>query len=108
MRQSWIRVSALLPLNKKVVALPSDGSRFAWIAALCAGKFCEQAGTWESEAQWREAMGKRARWMDEFIRVGLLVKTDGGRVQVKNWEEWQSDPGVTERVRKHRETTKER
>lgn len=104
MKQGWIRVSSLLPLNKKVVALPSDGARFAWIATLCAGKFCESPGRWESEAQWREAMGKRSRWMDEFIRVGLMVK-EGDRICVKNWEEWQTDPTVTERVKRHRETS---
>ena len=104
MRQSWIRVSTLLPLNKKVVRLPSDGARFAWIAALCAAKFCEQPGVWESEEQWREAMGKRSRWLEAFVGVGLMVKADTGRLSVKNWEEWQTDPGVTERVRRHRET----
>jgi hypothetical protein len=102
-RASWIRVSALLPRNKKIVALPSDGARFAWIAALCAGKFCEQPGVWESEAQWQESLGRRSRWLEAFITSGLMSRTDAGRVQVKNWEEWQSDPGVTDRVRKHRQ-----
>jgi len=100
MRASWIRVSALLPRNKKMVALPSDSARFAWIVALCAGTFCDQPGAWESEAQWKEAMGRRAHWIEDFIRVGLMLKTDAGRVAVKNWEEWQSDP--TARTRKER------
>lgn len=103
MRQSWIRVSALLPLNKKVVALPSDGARFAWIAALCAGKFCEQPGVWDSEAQWNEALGRRSRWLEAFVNVGLMTKTDTGRISVKSWEQWQSDPNVTDRVRRHRQ-----
>lgn len=104
MRASWIRVSAIMPLHEKVVALPSDAARFGWIATLCAGKFCEKPGTWASEAQFREALGRRSKWLPDFLRVQLLETTEGGAVRVKNWDRWQTDPGVTERVRKHRET----
>jgi len=91
-----------MPLNDKIISLPSDGARFAWIATLCAGKFCEEPGVWVSEGQWQVSLGRRARWLPEFVRVGLMTKAESGRIAVKNWERWQTDPGVTERVRKHR------
>ena len=107
MRQSWIRVSVLLHKDAKLVALPSDAARFSWIVTLCEGKFTEPPGIWQNEAHFRAALGGRSRWLPAFLEAGLMEQTEGGKIRVKNWEKWQSDPSVTERVRKHRRNAAE-
>lgn len=80
-----------------MVALPSDGARFAWIVTLCEGKFADPPGHWQNEAHFRASLGQRAKWLPAFVEAGLMDATEGGRVRVKNWEKWQTDPTAKER-----------
>lgn len=97
MRQSWIRVSALVSKDARLVALPSDAARFAWIVVLGEGKFTDTPGRWENEAHFRAAMGARSRWIEDFITAGLLTRADDGTLAVRAWSKWQTDPTAGKR-----------
>ena len=97
MRQSWIRVSALISKDARLVALPSDAARFAWIVTLGEGKFTDTPGKWESEAHYRASLGARTRWLEEFVKAGLMERSDSGALSVRAWAKWQTDPTAVKR-----------
>lgn len=97
MRQSWIRVSALIAQDDKVSSLPSDSARFAWIVALGMGKFTDKPGTWQSEAHFKASLHGRARFLEAFVAAGLMGRSSDGALRILKWDKWQSDPTATER-----------
>lgn len=97
MRQSWIRVSALIAKDARLVALPSDAARFAWIVVLGEGKFTDTPGKWEGEAHFKASLGARSRWLEDFVGAGLIEKADDGALRVKAWQKWQTDPTAAKR-----------
>lgn len=107
MRGDWLRLHYHAPKSPKVMALPSDAARWAWIVALCEAKQQTREGGWASEAHLRSVLGRHARHLPALIEARLVVQMDDGRMLIRDWTEWQSDyrsdPTHAERQRRYRE-----
>lgn len=112
MRTDWLRLHYHAPKNAKILSLPSDAARWAWVVALTEGKQQTKPGEWVSESHLRACLGRLARYVPDLIRAGLLDITPGGAVVVHDWNEWQSDqrydPTAAARQQRHRAATRER
>lgn len=95
-------VDALIVRNGKIVHLPSDSARWAYVVALGAGKFETPIGVFRSGPQMKVAMGRYGRYVKELVSAGLVEVTEIGEYQIHDYMEWQS-VSSTERVRRHRE-----
>lgn len=54
-----------------MTALPSDAARYGWIVALGEAKLLQRSGSF-TPGQWREVMGRHARYLKDYTSVGLL------------------------------------
>jgi hypothetical protein len=83
--------------NAKILSLPSDSARWAYVRLLEAAK--PLGGSFASEAQLRSLMGDYYRHCRQLRLTGLLKGLD-----VHDWNEHQSDPDPTaaKRMREYR------
>jgi len=99
----WIRVMADVHRHPKVVALPSDPARWAFIVVLAEGKAV--GGRWESERHFRAYCGALARHLPALVGVGLLER-DGEAILIHDWDQYQrepkADPTAADRMRRKR------
>ena len=107
MRGDWLRLHYHAPKSPKVMALPSDAARWAWIVALCEAKQQTREGEWASEAHLRAVLGRHAKHLQALIEARLVVRMKDGRMLINSWNEWQTDfrhdPTHAERQRRYRE-----
>lgn len=71
MAEPWVAIVATVRRNEKLTALPSDTARWGFIVALGEAKLLYRQGTF-TPGQWAELMGRYARLLPEYIRVGLI------------------------------------
>lgn len=91
--RDWLRLAFLAPRHPKVVTLPNDGARWAWIVALCEAKMQSPEGRWVSDEHFRACLGVYGRYAPALYQAGLVDLLPDGRVVVHNWTAWQ-DPRV--------------
>lgn len=89
--RDWLRLSTRAYTHPKVVALPSDAARWAWIASLSVAKVQTPEGTFASEPHATECLGRHARHLAALLAAGLLERHEDGRITVHDWPEWQTD-----------------
>ncbi len=87
MRGDWLRLHYHAPKNPKVMGLPSDAARWAWVVALCEAKQQMTEGEWASEKHLRGVLGRHARHLPVLPacvvregRVGFEPTTRGLKV----------------------------
>jgi hypothetical protein len=91
-----------IAIDPDVAELPSDAARYAWVLTICEAK--RVGGEWSSSAHYRASLGERSRWLDRFVKEGLLVKANDGTIRPRAYERWQSDlPAAAERMRRYRD-----
>lgn len=71
MPDPWVAIEATVRRNGKLASLPSDVARWGWVVMLGEAKLLRRAGTF-TPAQWPEAMGRFARYLDAYLSAGLL------------------------------------
>lgn len=116
-RDPYVAVDATIRKNHKLAALSSDAARLGWIyVGLGEAKLQRPSGKFATRAHWDEVAGRFARYLREYIAVGLLEEaprlcdrcratwgdTPGGTLIVHDWHRHQSDPGAAERAEKFR------
>ncbi len=67
----WVAVEATIRRSKKMTALPNDSARWGFIVALGECKLLYQSGGM-TPGQWSEQMGRFARYLRDYIAVGLV------------------------------------
>lgn len=71
MADPWVAVKATIRKSDGIVALPNDSARWGFIVALGETKLYGRQGSMTPE-QWPELMGRFARYLDDYIRAGLV------------------------------------
>ena len=99
---TWLRVDADMPWHDKVVGLPNDTARFAFVKALCAAKI--RGRSTFTAASLREQLGSHARAIPALVTAGLLDE-QGDMLTVHDFEEYQRKAGQVERQQRHRSVT---
>jgi hypothetical protein len=99
---SWITMDTKLPDHPKMAALPNDTARYGWILTLLEAKEQKAPGTFATANHFRHVLGKYGRYLQDYIKVGLLDEV-GGHIEVHDWSEYQRDRTATERQRRHRD-----
>lgn len=80
-----ILIDARIASNPKILDLPSDSARWAWIATLGAAKLERPAGAFTSRRQLAHLLGPYAEHIDALLEAGLLEETEDGRLVVHDW-----------------------
>lgn len=116
-RDPYVAVDATIRKNHKLAALSSDAARLGWIyVGLGEAKLQRPSGKFATRAHWDEVAGRFARYLREYIAVGLLEESPtlcdrcretwgdvpAGTLIVHDWHRHQSDPGAAERAEKFR------
>jgi hypothetical protein len=113
-----VLVEATVRRNAKLASLPSDSARLGYFYLLGDAKLSEPApGQFASKAVFRDVTGRWARWLDDYIKVGLLelaprlcpkcktawsaMPPKSGVLVVHDWQEHQYDPRKIERQREY-------
>lgn len=99
---TWIRLDADMPWHEKIIALPNDTARFAFVKMLCAAKVRSRSSF--SPGSLREMLGTHARAIPALVAAGLLDEEDGKFV-VHDFEDYQRRALQAERQQRHRSVT---
>jgi hypothetical protein len=100
---TWLRVDADMPWHDKIVGLPNDTARFAFVKVLCAAKI--RGRSTFTAASLREQLGSHARSIPALIAAGLLDEK-GGVVTVHDFEDYQRRAGHAEVMQRSRERSR--
>lgn len=87
-RDPQVLVSARIADHEKLIHLPSDAARWGWIVVLGRAKLRRPAGRFPSRSVLAHDLGRYARFVDDYLRVGLLEDRDGCLV-VHDWSKHQ-------------------
>lgn len=102
---TWLRVDADMPWHDKVVGLPNDTARFAFVKVLCAAKI--RGRSTFSKGALKESLGSHARAIPALVAAGLLEESDGGeRLSVHGFDEYQHRAGHAEAQQRYREKSR--
>lgn len=103
---TWLRVDADMPWHDKVVGLPNDTARFAYIKAMCSAKIRGRSSF--SKGSLKESLGSHARAIPALVAAGLLdVSEDGERYSVHDFDDYQRRASHAEVMRRSRERSRE-
>jgi hypothetical protein len=102
---TWLRVDADMPWHDKVVGLPNDTARFAFVKVLCAAKIRGRSAF--SKGSLKEQLGSHARAIPALVAAGLIdVDEDGQRYSVHGFDEYQRRAGHAESQQRYRERSR--
>jgi len=108
MGKRWLKVAAEMPRDAKLVELNSDAARWAFVAILCAAKEQTPGGRWVNRKHLVACIRpSEAKHIGALIGAGLLSEDETG-IEVSGWAKWQIDPTGNERLKRFRETEKQR
>jgi hypothetical protein len=113
-----VLIEATIRRNAKLASLPSDTARLGYFYLLGDAKLSEPVpGQFASKAVFRDVAGRWARFLDDYIKVGLLevaprtcakckaawssMPPRSGALVVHDWQEHQYDPRKLERQREY-------
>ena len=71
-REPWFKVKVGLISSDKVGALPNDSARWGWVKVLAEAKTQRRMGLFASTAHLGELIGRQARFIPQYVTVGLL------------------------------------
>ena len=98
---TWLRVDADMPWHDKIVGLPNDTARFAFIKVLCAAKIRGRSAF--SKGALKETLGSHHKAIPALIAAGLLEEQDGGeRLIVHDFEDYQRKSSHAEAQERYR------
>ncbi len=86
---SWITVDTKLGKHPKMAALPNDAARYGWLLTLCEAKEQSRAGTFATANHFAHVMGRHGRFLDAYIKAGLLDNGPDGTLLVHDWQRHQ-------------------
>ena len=97
---SWLRIDADMPWNDKIIGLPNDTARFAFVKVLCAAKVRSRSSF--SPQTLREVLGSHAKAIPALVDAHLLDEEDG-RIVVHDFDKYQRLALQAERQQRYRE-----
>lgn len=87
---TWIAVDCdLFDHPKMVELLPNDSARYGWIVTLSKAKRQRNAGTFASAKHFAHVLGKYGRFVNDYIKAGLLDKAEDGTLAIHDWRKHQ-------------------
>jgi hypothetical protein len=101
---TWLRVDADMPWHDKVVGLPNDTARFAFVKALCAAKI--RGRSTFTAASLREQLGSHARSLPALVSAGLIDE-DGDMLTIHDFDDYQRRAGHAEVMQRSRSRSRE-
>lgn len=105
---AWLKFDEGMAHDDRVLALPSDKARWAWVCILLGAKSLRPAGQYSSLAQLRSKCGATAAsQVPHLVKVGLIAVENGEVFTIPNWKRWQVDATVGERQARFRAKTAE-
>lgn len=103
---TWLRVDADMPWNDKVVGLPNDTARFAFVKVLCAAKIRGRSSF--SKGSLKEQLGSHARALPALVAAGLIEQSeDGERYSVRDFDDYQRRASHAEVMQRSRARSRE-
>lgn len=87
-RDPSVLVSARLADHPKLLHLPSDAARWGWMVVLGRAKLRRPAGEFPSRTVLAHDLGRYARFIPDYLTVGLL-EDRGGLLVVHDWPKHQ-------------------
>ena len=96
---TWLRLDADMPWHDKVVGLPNDTARFAFVKVLCAAKV--RGKSTFTPASLKESLGSHSRAIPALIAAGLLDQEDGLLI-VHDFDDYQRRAGHAEAQQRYR------
>jgi hypothetical protein len=100
---AWLKFDEGMAHDEKVLALPTDKARWAWVCILLGAKSLRPAGQYSSMAQLRAKVGTMAgSQVPHLLKTGLLVADIDGVLVIPGWNRWQIDPTANDRQQRHR------
>lgn len=89
MSGSWLAVAIGAVDHPKLLALGSDGARWAWLVVLSAAKRQSPEGRFASVEHLRHCLGAYAGHAEELVDAALLDRLPSGSLEVHDWTDWQ-------------------
>lgn len=119
-----ILVEATVRRNAKLAGLPGDTARLGFFyVVLAEAKLADPPGMFASREHFRELAGRFARYVDDYLRVGVLepasklckkcaerwssMPPKRGALVVHDWHDHQYDPRKVERQREYEDRQRE-
>jgi hypothetical protein len=99
----WLRIDADMPWHDKIIGLPNDTARFAFVKVLCAAKVRSKSSF--AIASLREVLGSHARAIPALVAAGLLDENDG-TVTVHDFDDYQRKAGHAEAQERYRQRSR--
>ena len=104
----WFKCDALFYKDPKIVGLPDDTTRYAFLVIIGEAKHVRSGGIFESRQHLEACLPQQYHSaIDPLIACGLLAKR-GKKIVIKAWGDWQVDPTSTERSKRARVRAKQR
>jgi hypothetical protein len=104
----WFKCDARFYKDPKIIALPDDTTRYAFLVIIGEGKYVRSGGMFESRQHLEACLPTQYHSaIDALIACGLLAKR-GKRIAIKAWRDWQVDPTSTERSKRARARVQQR
>jgi hypothetical protein len=102
---TWLRVDADMPWHDKIVGLPNDTARFAFVKVLCAAKI--RGRSTFSKGSLKEQLGSHAKALPALVAAGLIQEeADGERLSVRDFDEYQRKAGHAEAQERYRDKSR--
>lgn len=116
-RPPYVPMDATIRRNQKLAALPSDTARLGWLyVGLGDAKLQRPSGCFAGKAHWEEVAGRFARYLRDYLAVGLLEQAPrlcdrcrvrwpnvpDGTLVVHDWKLHNTDPGAAGRAEEWR------
>lgn len=96
---TWLRLDADMPWNDKVIGLPNDTARFAFVKVLCASKVRGKSKF--SPASLKEVLGSHARAIPSLLAAGLIDE-ENGQLVVHDFDDYQRKASHAEAQQRYR------
>ena len=104
----WFKCDARFYKDAKIVSLPDDMTRYAFLVIIGEAKYVRSGGVFESRQHLEACLPQQYHSaIDALVAAGLLVKR-GKRIAIKAWRDWQVDPTSTERSKRARARVQQR
>lgn len=99
----WFKCDARFHKDPKILKLPNDTARFAFLMIIGEAKYVRSGGMFDDRQHLEACLPTQYHdSIDALIDAGLLVRR-GKKIAIKAWSQWQVDPTSAERSRRARQ-----